>query len=442
MMSNHYQAVRIMEDKKYQIFVSSTYTDLKEVRDNLFKTILNLYHFPVGMEMFSAGDSDQWDIIQETISVSDYYVLVIGHRYGSLSKEGISYTEKEYNYAVKRKIPVLAYIRNRDIATKSEERDTDPILTAKLENFIKKAKTGKMCEFWTTPDELAKQIAIALPKTFRKMPKLGWVRGRNDNSQEVLTELARLSAENSELREKLKNISDVASPIIEVIIDMPNDGHLTLLKQENINPEPMPAAIEYDGMRHRSKFEVDEYNEKIPSIEQYQDYINDLYRFKSVKTNTIPLVIAVCNTGNQKASEVHVKIVIPDFLEIISKSQIEYVYDPIFMVEEPPFDRLAGDQDFNTRITRMFRNAKSKKPTQEPMDLTRTVKQRDDHQLNIDGNGITIYRKNLMHTQTAKFGLDDYFLLPRRVGTGVISVTAICEQHKTTTSYEISISVS
>jgi len=74
--------------KKYQIFISSTYIDLIEERQKVQDAILSLYHFPIGMEMFSAADEEQWKIIQETIDSSDYYILIIGHRYGSIIEEG------------------------------------------------------------------------------------------------------------------------------------------------------------------------------------------------------------------------------------------------------------------------------------------------------------------------------------------------------------------
>ncbi|WP_096156198.1 DUF4062 domain-containing protein [Bacillus sp. FJAT-45066] len=79
-----------MEHKKYQIFISSTYTDLIEARSKVIESILGMYHFPIGMEMFSAADDDQWTVIQSTIDMSDYYVLILGHRYGSVTDEGIS----------------------------------------------------------------------------------------------------------------------------------------------------------------------------------------------------------------------------------------------------------------------------------------------------------------------------------------------------------------
>ncbi|WP_394523264.1 DUF4062 domain-containing protein [Lacrimispora sp. JR3] len=60
--------------------------------------------FPIGMEMFSAADEDQWEIIKKAIDSSDYYILIIGNRYGSIEKStGISYTKKEFNYAIEQK---------------------------------------------------------------------------------------------------------------------------------------------------------------------------------------------------------------------------------------------------------------------------------------------------------------------------------------------------
>ena len=45
--------------KKYQIFISSTYEDLKEERSFVRDAILTIRHFPVMMEQFTAGDNSQ-----------------------------------------------------------------------------------------------------------------------------------------------------------------------------------------------------------------------------------------------------------------------------------------------------------------------------------------------------------------------------------------------
>lgn len=112
-------------EKKYQIFISSTYKDLIEARSKVRDAILSMMHFPVGMEMFNAADEEQWEIIQETIDSSDYYVLILGQRYGSViesgSDAGISYTEKEFRYAREKKIPVLVFIIDDDVVYAQKE---------------------------------------------------------------------------------------------------------------------------------------------------------------------------------------------------------------------------------------------------------------------------------------------------------------------------------
>ena len=117
-------------EKKYQIFISSTYKDLIEARSKVRDAILSMMHFPVGMEMFNAADEEQWEIIQETIDSSDYYVLILGQRYGSViesgSDAGISYTEKEFRYAREKKIPILVFIIDDDVAIKPEFMEKDP----------------------------------------------------------------------------------------------------------------------------------------------------------------------------------------------------------------------------------------------------------------------------------------------------------------------------
>ena len=99
-------------EKRYQVFVSSTYSDLKEERGKVMQTIMALDCIPAGMELFPAIDAEQFEFIKKIIDDCDYYILIVGGRYGSISEDGISFTEKEYDYAVSKNIPVLAFLHN------------------------------------------------------------------------------------------------------------------------------------------------------------------------------------------------------------------------------------------------------------------------------------------------------------------------------------------
>ncbi len=123
-----------MSDKKYQIFISSTYRDLKDARESVTKSILDMYHIPIGMEMFSADNNAQWETIKTTIDNSDFYVLIIGHRYGSVTKEGISFTEKEHDYAKEIGVPILTFIRHRDVPISQDQLDKESAKRKKLDS--------------------------------------------------------------------------------------------------------------------------------------------------------------------------------------------------------------------------------------------------------------------------------------------------------------------
>src|SRR3972149_6915406 len=97
-------------EKRYQVFVSSTYTDLKEERQHVIKALMEVNCIPSGMELFPAADEEQWAFIKRVIDDCDYYLLIIGGRYGSVTSEGISYTEMEYEYALKIGQPILAFL--------------------------------------------------------------------------------------------------------------------------------------------------------------------------------------------------------------------------------------------------------------------------------------------------------------------------------------------
>lgn len=174
-------------DKKYQVFISSTYEDLQEERQKVQEAILSMYQFPIGMEMFSADDSEQWEIIRETIDTSDFYILIIAHRYGSIIKEGkdagMSYTEKEFRYARSKGIPILAYIISDSVSVLPKNMDTEPAKIRKLNAFKEEVKKGRIVEWWTNCDELGKKVSIALYKQINnKKEKVGWVRLTNENS--------------------------------------------------------------------------------------------------------------------------------------------------------------------------------------------------------------------------------------------------------------------
>jgi hypothetical protein len=190
---------------KYQVFVSSTYDDLRKEREQVIKAVLEMGHIPVGMEMFSAADEEQWKLITRQIDQADYYVVIVAHRYGS-EVDGLSYTEKEYDYAVLKGVPALGFIINDSAPWPAEKMEAEPPKRQALDQF--KAKLcRKPVGFWTTAEDLYGKFSIALMKLTASTPRTGWAPASEVIGPEVMIELSRLSRENARLRAVLDAIT-------------------------------------------------------------------------------------------------------------------------------------------------------------------------------------------------------------------------------------------
>lgn len=200
--------------KKYQIFISSTFRDLIEERSAVSKIILDLDHIPAGMELFSATDMDQMSYIKQVIDQCDYYVLVVAGKYGSVAPDGQSYTELEYDYAVESGKVVLAFVFDDISNLLASQVETDPLLANKLDAFKNKVKTGRIVQFWKSQDDLAGKVALSLTKAFNRFPQVGWIRA--DNIADDVT-IRKLNDKNEEIDKLKKMLAD--RPATPLVID-------------------------------------------------------------------------------------------------------------------------------------------------------------------------------------------------------------------------------
>ena len=170
--------------KKYQIFVGATYNDLMEERSAAINQIIKQRHIPSGMENFGAMGEKQWNYIKKEIDNSDYYMLIIGGRYGSVNEYGISYTEMEFDYAYNQGIRIIPFL--------IKDMDTIPIGKCepteegreKLTKFRRKVeeKAG-LVDYWTNKDDLQLKIANSLANVLREYPtETGWIRIDKDTN--------------------------------------------------------------------------------------------------------------------------------------------------------------------------------------------------------------------------------------------------------------------
>jgi hypothetical protein len=163
-------------ETRYQVFASSTYEDLQEERREVMQTLLTLDCIPTGMELFPAADDDSWTHIKRFIAECDYYIVIVGGRYGSRASTGRSYTEMEYDYAIEAGLPVLAFLHKDPgaiPANKTEGTDEGKTALTALRTKIEAARHAK---YWSSPKELRGLAAVGMASLMKIKPRVGWVR--------------------------------------------------------------------------------------------------------------------------------------------------------------------------------------------------------------------------------------------------------------------------
>lgn len=201
-------------NKKLQVFVSSTYTDLKDERQAAVEAILDAGHIPAGMELFKAGNESQLKTIYKWIDESDVYMLILGGRYGSIEeKSGKSYTQLEYEYALSKNIPVFAVVLSESFLTnKINLLGLSDVMEQIAPDKYQSFKSLVMSKIIRKVDD-CKDIKITIHSTLNEFMNdydlVGWVRNNNENDTlQLLKDNNSLIKENNSLNKKIQKLQE------------------------------------------------------------------------------------------------------------------------------------------------------------------------------------------------------------------------------------------
>lgn len=135
--------------QKYQFFISSTFKDLVDERQIAINSIMKLGHIPAGMEIFTSTGKDQLSSIKPYIDESDYYLIILSGKYGTVIKEEkISYTEKEFDYALSKRKPIIAFVYDNPENLPSIKRETKQSMINYFKKFREKVLNNGMASLW------------------------------------------------------------------------------------------------------------------------------------------------------------------------------------------------------------------------------------------------------------------------------------------------------
>lgn len=171
------------QEKIYQIFVSSTFKDLEQERQEVLAAIVEKGYVPVGMEYFPSTNATPFEYIKKMLEKVDYYILIIAGKYGSIeATSGLSYTELEYDYAQQLGIPTMVFLYKDITGLSLSANESNPAIREKLDAFRKKA-SATLAKMWTDKHELKAQVSNSISHTIKEYPRIGWIRA--DQSEQI-----------------------------------------------------------------------------------------------------------------------------------------------------------------------------------------------------------------------------------------------------------------
>lgn len=230
--------------KKYQVFVSSTYLDLKAERQAAVSAILKNGHIPAGMELFTASDMNQWDTIKRWIDESDIYMLILGGRYGSVEpKSGKCYTELEFDYAVECGKPLFSVVIEDGLLSEKIKENID---FGERENYkqwkeFKEKVTSYMVSFFNDEKDIRLAVWESLTELARRENLPGWISGHEiPDTNGLIAEVSKLNEEVSTLRKENEELraktneknDDTDESSFELISDFLNEKRYFFEKVE------------------------------------------------------------------------------------------------------------------------------------------------------------------------------------------------------------------
>lgn len=154
------------------IFISSTYEDLIPYREEVQRNLMRLEQIIKGMEYFGSDPRDSLTMCLSQVKESKLFIGILGMRYGSIDEEsGLSYSQIEYNEAIKNEIPTLMYLMSEDCLVPAKFVDRGE-KAEKLTEFKEGLKKQHTVSFFTSPDDLGKKIVKDVMDTLSNLEQL------------------------------------------------------------------------------------------------------------------------------------------------------------------------------------------------------------------------------------------------------------------------------
>lgn len=145
-------------------FLSSVSGELAHYRNVVYNAVQRLDDWVcLRMEDFGARCTSPEDFSRKCAKECDLFILVVGHRYGSIpSNSEESFTEMEYNAARKKGIPMLVFVAPDDLNLGANTDESEE--NREKQKLFRKRVGGQLVVDmdWRTPEQLATRVTLAI----------------------------------------------------------------------------------------------------------------------------------------------------------------------------------------------------------------------------------------------------------------------------------------
>jgi hypothetical protein len=148
------------------IYVSSTYADLKDMREVVYHALRKMKHDVIAMEDYIATDKRPLDKCLADVAQCDIYIGIYAWRYGYIPPEQEkSITELEYREAVRKGKPCLLFLLDEEAPWPTKLTDTDRTRITAFHNELCENYT---VSFFQDANDLTAKVITAMEQIGRE----------------------------------------------------------------------------------------------------------------------------------------------------------------------------------------------------------------------------------------------------------------------------------
>ena len=200
-----------MLDKRYQVFISTSGSEMQPERMILAQTLVGMGFFSWGLEQRTPLSTA---FARRQIDDCDYVIILLGSSYGEQSVSGVGYMHLEYIYAVTKQKPIIVFMHDEPSSRDHALQDQKPELSEKFKEF-RQLLQNEVDQIFTYRSlrDLEMAVRLNMSQMLERYPAVGWVRPQNTQV---------LQDEIDALKDKIQQLeTDVGKREVDPFLSLP-----------------------------------------------------------------------------------------------------------------------------------------------------------------------------------------------------------------------------